>query len=208
MNQTQVAAVKKGPSSAPPPPEEDRSPGSFLFLFVFFSVFWFILSGRAGIPYFTMMVLTLGIVLVLNRDRPFPTGLTGVEGGIRGRLVMTYHLGRYLVWLVYNVVKANVEVAVMVLRPSLPIRPAMLTLRTELRSELAQVLVANSITLTPGTITVDLQNGEYLIHAIHPRSAKSVTEGELQNVVAAIFQEPPDPVPEVRWIRSIEELAG
>ena len=116
------------PSSLPLPVEGVW--GRTLFLVVFFSVFWFVLSGRVGIPYFTMMAVTVGIVLLLNRDRPFPGGVAGVEGGLKGRMGMGFRLLRYMGWLVYNVLKANLEVAYMVLHPKLPIRPALLTFRT------------------------------------------------------------------------------
>ncbi len=199
------ATERSGRSPAAPEGTEGRV-GRTVFLLLFFSVFWFILSGKVGVPYFTMMLISLGIVLALNRDRPFPGGVAGVEGGLRGRLGLVFQLLRYMTWLVMNVMKANLEVAYMVLHPRLPIRPALITFRTELEHPVAQVLVANSITLTPGTVTINLKDGEYLIHALHPRSALSVTGGELQNVVARVFQAPPEPAPDVQWHYTIEGL--
>jgi hypothetical protein len=90
----------------------------------------------------------------------------------------------------------------------MPIRPKLMVFRTDIRSDVGQVMVANSITLTPGTVTVDLQDGTYLVHALHPDTADAVVSGELQNMVAPIFGEPRGGAPEVTWAATWGELAG
>lgn len=186
--------------------------GRTLALAVILSAFWLLLSGRTGLQYFIFMAAAVAIVMLLNPERPFG-GYRHSGGdvpsriaGLRGRLRAAGYLVRYMVWLVWNVVKANVEVAKLILHPRLPVSPNLLTFRTTLEHPLAQTLVANSITLTPGTVTVDLKDGRYLVHALVPASADGVTEGVLQNVVGPIFGEGPDPVPEVRWGSSLREL--
>jgi multicomponent Na+:H+ antiporter subunit E len=201
----------KGDDRSPPPgPGTARGPGSgvgrTVALFVLLGAFWLILSGRIGLQYFVFMTLSVGTVLWLNPERPFRGTDPSRGAGLRGRLRATWALVRYLVWLVWNVLKANVEVAAMILHPRLPIRPRLLRFRTTLKDDVARVLVANSITLTPGTVTVDLQDGEYLVHAIHPASTKAITEAELQNVVAPIFGEGADPPPAVRWSSTFREI--
>lgn len=76
----------------------------------------------------------------------------------------------YLFVFVWECIKANVDVAYRVLHPAMPIRPGIVKVRTSLKSDLAKMLLANSITMTPGTITVDII-GDYLyIHWIYIRS--------------------------------------
>lgn len=176
-------------------------------LFVILAVFWFLLSGRVGVQYFLFMVATVGIVIWMNPERPFRGVEESFEGvGISGRLKAVKYVLWYVAWLTWNVVKANIEVAKLILHPRLPIRPELLVFDTTLEHDLAKVLVANSITLTPGTVTIDLKDDRYLVHALIPESAAAVTGGFLQNTIAPIFAEPPQRAPKVEWASSFREL--
>ena len=73
----------------------------------------------------------------------------------------------YIPVLFLYVVRANLDVAYRVLHPALPIRPGIVKARTTLSSPAGRVLLANSITLTPGTLTVDLVDDVLYIHRIH-----------------------------------------
>lgn len=76
----------------------------------------------------------------------------------------------YFVWyiavLFFEIVKANFDVALRVIRPSLPINPGVVIVKTKLKSDIAKTVLANSITLTPGTFTLDIQEDRMLIHWI------------------------------------------
>jgi len=76
----------------------------------------------------------------------------------------------YLTTFIWACLKANFDVAYRVLHPSMPIRPGIVKVKTTLRSEFARMLLANSITMTPGTITVDIIGDEIYIHWIYIRS--------------------------------------
>lgn len=183
-----------------------RHPGRTVALFVILAGFWLLLSGRLGIQFLIFMALSIGTVLWMNPERPFRRPESSRYRGLAGRLRATMGLANYLVWLVWNVMKANIEVAIMILHPGLPIRPQLLKFRTTLKDDVARVLVANSITLTPGTVTIDLEGDEYLVHAIHPRSIGAIEGGALQSKVAAIFGENPDPPPQIEWGSSLQEM--
>ena len=73
----------------------------------------------------------------------------------------------YLPYFFYFCVKANFDVAYRVLHPDTPIRPGFVKVRTSLESDMAKTMLANSITLTPGTLTVDVQGQELYIHWIN-----------------------------------------
>jgi multicomponent Na+:H+ antiporter subunit E len=76
----------------------------------------------------------------------------------------------YLVVFVRECIKANIDVAYRVLSPAMPIRPGIVKVKTTLRSDLAKMLLANSITMTPGTISVDIIDDCLYIHWIYIRS--------------------------------------
>ena len=73
----------------------------------------------------------------------------------------------YVPYFLYLCVKANLDVAYRVVHPDMPIRPGIVRVRTSLTSELAKTFLANSITLTPGTLTVDIDGPDLYIHWIH-----------------------------------------
>ncbi|RLD18765.1 MAG: hypothetical protein DRI36_00665 [Caldiserica bacterium] len=78
---------------------------------------------------------------------------------------------KYIFTFLYYMLLANLDVMYRVLHPSLPINPGIVKVKTELKSNLAKTILANSITLTPGTLTVDIE-GEFLyIHWINVKSA-------------------------------------
>ena len=99
----------------------------------------------------------------------------------------------YVPVLFFYVVKANLDVAYRVLHPALPIRPGIIRARTRLTSLSARVLLANSITLTPGTLSVDLVGDTLYIHRIHvPEEEPSrETEGSIgtfETFIRRIFE--------------------
>jgi multicomponent Na+:H+ antiporter subunit E len=114
------------------------------------------------------------------------------------REALALHPGRFLnprrwFWLlcyvpvfVYYCVKANVQVVYLVLHPAMPIKPGIVKVHTKLRSPAGITALANSITLTPGTMTVDAtEDGEMYIHWI---SVKAPEEREATQEIAAPFE--------------------
>ncbi len=99
-----------------------------------------------------------------------------------------YQLGSrpllYVPWLLWEIAKANLHVARVILTPSLPVRPRLLRIRAEQKTDLGRVILANSITLTPGTVTLDVREGTLLVHALTAKSAEGLESGEMNRQVA------------------------
>ena len=100
------------------------------------------------------------------------------------------HLGArlflYLPWLLFEIAKSNLHVAKVILSPSLPIAPRLMRVVPESRTDLGQVIFANSITLTPGTITLDVRDRGLLVHALTETTAAGLASGEMNRRVAAV----------------------
>jgi len=80
-------------------------------------------------------------------------------------------MGRFLLFVpvfLVEMVKANFQIARIVLHPALPMNPRVLTAKTRLTSDAGKMLLANAITLTPGTLTVDAHGDELVIHCVSP----------------------------------------
>jgi len=132
---------------------------------------WVLLSGMIQ-----PLLLGLGLVSVLfvawlkaradRRDRaPVPFALR--IGRIPG----------YLLWLSWEIVKSNVDVARRILSPGLPIAPSIRWLPARQRTELARVMYADSITLTPGTLSIDLDDEWVEVHALDESSLDALENG-------------------------------
>jgi len=99
----------------------------------------------------------------------------------------------YLPYFLYHVVCANVDVMLRVIPPKLPIRPGIVKVRTTLTSEMAKTFLANSITLTPGTLTVDINGQDLYIHWINidtddPARRTAEIAGRFEPLLRRIFE--------------------
>ena len=103
-----------------------------------------------------------------------------------GHLVhLLRRLAGYVPWLLWEIVKANIDVAARVWSPTLRIEPQLVRVPCELKTDLGTVIYANSITLTPGTVTVsvDMETKELLVHALSAQAAQSLTDGGMHTRV-------------------------
>ena len=96
----------------------------------------------------------------------------------------------YVLWLAWEIVKSNVDVARRILSPRLPIAPAVRWLPAGQRSELTRVIYADSITLTPGTLSIDLEDGAVEVHALVEDSLDVLERGEMNARVCRLDREP------------------
>ena len=96
----------------------------------------------------------------------------------------------YLLWLSWEIVKSNVDVARRILSPSLPIAPSVRWLPASQRSELTRVIYADSITLTPGTLSIDLDDEWVEVHALSEDSLDALERGEMNARVCRLDREP------------------
>jgi len=76
----------------------------------------------------------------------------------------------YIIVLFWEIIKANFDVAYRVLHPKMPIKPGIVVIKTSLKSDIAKMVLANSITLTPGTFTLDVIGDKLLIHWINVKA--------------------------------------
>lgn len=100
---------------------------------------------------------------------------------------LTFSVSWYWLWLLWEIVKANMDVTKRVLSRSAGISPTMVRIKASQKTDLGLVIFANSITLTPGTISVDLESdGHILIHAISREGTEGIEGGEMDRRVRAL----------------------
>jgi multicomponent Na+:H+ antiporter subunit E len=92
----------------------------------------------------------------------------------------------YLGWLGKEITKANIDVARIILDPALPISPVMVNVPATQRTDVGKVIYANSITLTPGTVSVEVLDEKILVHAVTRDAADGLAAGDMDLRVDAI----------------------
>ncbi|MDR4495493.1 MAG: Na+/H+ antiporter subunit E [Nitrospirales bacterium] len=95
----------------------------------------------------------------------------------------------YVPWLFLRVVQSSLHLTKLILSPSLPIRPKLIFYRSHLRHQGAMVMLGNSVTLTPGTITVEVNGSHLLVHTIDEEAGEDLTSGRMEKKIAQVFQE-------------------
>jgi multicomponent Na+:H+ antiporter subunit E len=139
---------------------------------------WLLLSGH-----FEPLLLAFGagscllVVAIAHRMDVVDREGHPIHIGHRGLL--------YWPWLLKEIAKSNLEVARLILHPKLPISPVLLQVSASQKTDLGQVIYANSITLTPGTVSVELEDGKILVHALTEAGATALEAGEMDRRVAA-----------------------
>ena len=153
---------------------------TFLIMFAF----WILLSGKFDLFHLTLGVISSLLVAVISGDLLFQ------DKDHRGKIAETGRFLCYLPWLLYEIIFSTLHVTYLALHPRMKERidPRIVTFKTKLRKDLSLVTLANSITLTPGTITILIQDGKCFVHALSSKTAEGLP-GEMEDRVARVFQE-------------------
>ena len=146
-------------------------------------LFWLLLSG-----YFTAFLLSAGLGSALAVVW-FARRMDVVDH--EGHPI---HLGPkvllYWPWLLKEIVKSAWDVSRIILHPKLPISPTLVRFRPTQRTDVGLVIHAQSITLTPGTITIEARRNEFLVHALTRGGAQGVIDSEMDRRVSACEDKP------------------
>ncbi len=141
---------------------------------------WLIWSGQTKplLIFFGVVSCALVTLLLLRMDSALPRE--------RFWLRLLPRLPRFWLWLGGEIVKSNLHVAAAILSPTLKIQPRVVTIRAEAPDEFGQALLGNSITLTPGTVTLDDHEGELVVHCLTDATAKDLEAGGMNRRIAAL----------------------
>ncbi len=166
-----------------------------LVLFLALMAFWMVLSARldplflvigvasaAWIAWYTIAVLDSEV-----GERPDAGGFNPVA------------LVTYILWLFVRQVVSGFSLAWVVVNPRRAPQPGVFRFRTGLALPAARTILANSITLVPGTNTIEVEDDLFTVHAFNAASAADIAEAKVQRRIARIFRVPPDDPPQLEW---------
>ncbi|RZN62247.1 Na+/H+ antiporter subunit E [Methanonatronarchaeum sp. AMET6-2] len=164
--------------------KSNKSLSGFLVTFIAMLGFWLLLSGYYDIGHVLMGVFASLIIAYLTHD------LFIRRESLDGFFVEVTRFSLYIFWHLIQIIKANINVARIVLDPKLPISPKIVRHTPELKSDMAVTVFGNSITLTPGTLTVSVdENKEMYIHCLAPHHYEDLLESRMEDRVKHIFRE-------------------
>lgn len=139
-------------------------------------VFWLLLSGHT-----TPLLISLGVAssivviylshkmnIIDNESHPFQ---------------LSFRLAKYYIYLGKEIILSNINVIKCILSPGKTISPCIITLPVEQKSDLGKVIYANSITLTPGTVTLELSGEKIKVHALSKQTATDLQTGEMSKAI-------------------------
>ena len=143
-------------------------------------IIWLLWSG-----YFTWLLIGIGllssvlVVFLARRMDVLDEEGVPLQLGLRPFIY-------YTPWLLKEIALSNIEVARMILHPKLPIHPKVIDVRATQAADLGRVILANSITLTPGTVSMEMAGDRITVHGIAPPEAEEDMVGEMNRRVTAL----------------------
>ena len=139
-------------------------------------IFWFILSGHTSALLIVFGIASTGLTIYLSKRMNIIDGES-----------YPFHLGfslvRYNLYLAKEILLANFDVIKRILSPSVAINPQVTELPASQRSDLTKVIYANSITLTPGTVTLELTGEKLKVHALSHEGIEDLKQGYMAKQV-------------------------
>lgn len=127
-------------------------------------------------------VAVAGIVSITLSSITFTVAPDRIQSPLR-----TVRFVLYVPYLVYEIVKANLAISMVILRPSMPIEPSLTRLEARVGDGLPLLALANSITLTPGTLTVRANDQRLIVHTLIPNAREDLFGGSLERAVRFVF---------------------
>ncbi|MDO6428313.1 Na+/H+ antiporter subunit E [Thalassotalea sp. 1_MG-2023] len=144
--------------------------------------FWLLLSG-----YYQPLLLTFGlisvaiVVVVIKRMDNVDQQEKSVSTG--------YRVLRYFLWLISEIIRSSLQVTKLIWGPSKSVSPSLSKINVSKVPHNSRVLYVNSITLTPGTLSVDLEGDELTVHALQKKSIERLKKGDMENKLKIIWGE-------------------
>lgn len=164
------------------------------------------MSGFFDVTHSIMGVISVGIVMAINyklKSHAYFEGETDVIKDLR-----IFYMPWYFLWLLAQIVISGFQVAKILLSPSLPIETSIVKFKVNYPNPHCKMILGNSITLTPGTLTVDIRGDEFIVHSISPVSFEGIASDTMPQHVLKLFTNKMHPVvSDFEVLHSKEELS-
>ncbi|MGC2872010.1 Na+/H+ antiporter subunit E [Ihubacter sp. mB4P-1] len=150
-------------------------------------ILWLLLSGKVEAKFLLTGLVAAGVISwlclkslwIFNEKKQNAYSLLDIS---------LWRFARYWLWLFVEIVKASLDVAKIVVKRKMPVDPQLIEFDCRFDNPIATAMLINSIILTPGTVTIDVLDGNhFVVHALTYDAAKGLIEEEMQRKIAAVF---------------------
>ena len=161
----------------------------YMYRFVIFLLLlgiWIVFSGKFDAFHIILGALSSLFITAISGNFYF-TNRSKTMGARIGELL---RLPGYALWLLWQIVLSNIHILKLALTPGdiKELTPSLIRIKTKLKTDFGKYALANSITLTPGTITIEVDDDTMLIHSISKVTAEGVKDDTMEKKVAAVFE--------------------
>jgi multicomponent Na+:H+ antiporter subunit E len=158
-----------------------------IFQGVLLAAVWLFVSGKFETAYLFWGAVSTGLVLWFShRLRKIPVSDDATATCV-SRHISLPRLLLYLVWLLWQMIRSGVYVASLVLHPKLRIEPTIIRFTSRQPNVIARVILGNSITLTPGTLTLAISGNRFVVHALTRDTGEDPFNGEMTVKVCRLY---------------------
>lgn len=163
-------------------------------------IFWVVMSGYYDLIHLSMGAFSVALVIFTNyklkTHRFFKDDMSDLKE-------LRFHSAfAYVFWLLWQMILAGLHVAKILISPNLPVNLQMVKFKVDLPSAHARMILGNSITLTPGTLTIDIVGNEFTVHGIDEKSFAGIINDEMPRRVLKLFlNEDRQVISDIKYIR-------
>lgn len=161
------------------------NPRNILLNFLLMMGFWLILSGRYDLFHISMGIISIFTVLWFNaklRNHNFFDEPD--HKNVNFSLLRLFYFIPFLVW---EIISSSIRISYLIIHPQMPIKTGIIKFRTNLPNMAAKVLLGNSITLTPGTVVLQIEKDEFLVHSLTNEADVAHIDHSLAVEVAKLY---------------------
>lgn len=153
--------------------------------FCLMMAFWLILSGHYDLFHISLGIISVVTVLWFNtkiRNYNFFEDQVQKESNVK-----VYRLFYFVPFLIWEIISSSVRIAYLIIHPKMPIKTGIIKFKTNLPNMPARVLLGNSITLTPGTVVLQIEKDEFIVHSLTSDTDEAHIDHSLAVEVAKLF---------------------
>lgn len=157
-----------------------------IVIFLLLLGIWIVFSGKFDAFHIALGILSSAFITAISGNFYF----SNRSKSFGARTAELLRLPGYLLWLLWQIVLSNIHILKLALTPGdiKDLNPSLVRIKPKLKTEFGKYMLANSITLTPGTITIEVDGDEMLIHSISKHTADGVKDDTMEKKVAKVFE--------------------
>lgn len=160
--------------------------------FISLMAFWLAMSGMLDFVHILFGVITVAGVMLLNYKLKTVHFFNDDMDDLRA--LRFWKAPLYVIWMLGQIIVAGFHVLKVICQPTMPIETTMVTFKVDLPSAHAKMILGNSITLTPGTLTIDIVDDTFTVHALDKSSYEGIVSDAMPKKVLQLFENTDRPV--------------